>query len=543
MEKDFDGSEIPYGEAPDIGVYEYHPLVSYLPFLNYDCIGTGYEGYATRPSAEPYVPRIIIDEKKIIYVSPGGGGDGSSEASPTTFATALSQATEGTTILALDGEYTLDLKVPPLHDVNIISKNKWGARITWDEGNAFDFGNTVDIHHINIIGFEAYAEQPWSFFIFAAGDAENIGVHHIYISDMNFHDIGTCIYSGLHSHDWTVDRCIFHDSRREYLWYMMGWHQTVMNSIMYNNFYYSLSIRGHYPLNETFDYFHPENNIPITERDSSWLDAGDWTHLIVNNTFGSCMNAGDGGSTHVVIFYNMPPEDPPGQGEDVYFPPQNITIANNAFIDNGPINKKPVVIFAERGINTGEPWSVNGVYIYNNVTDKNKILVQEDYPIESIDLSRNTLNAKNMNFLNPAGNDYRLTLTSTDLLDKGSGTPFIPNTDFRRNSRDDHPDIGAYEYYELPAGTGKVRAGTGVLKIYPNPADDHINIKIPGTPGFYQVEIFNMLSRSVKNASFRVAGEVQKIDVSDLTPGLYICHIFDKEGTCSYSGKFFVLSW
>ncbi len=519
------------------------------PFLNYSFIGAGYEGIATTPSEpdvgvyKPYVPDISIDENKIIWVSPVGGGDGSAENSPTTFESALNLATEGTTIIALDGEYSWKVAMPEINHLNIISKNKWGAKIHWDKDNALDFGNTKDIHHISIIGFEAYADEDWSFFIFAAGDAKDIGVHHIYISDMNFHDIGTCIYSGLHSHDWTVDRCIFHDSRREYLWYMMGWHQTVMNSIMYNNSYYSLSVRGHYPLNEKFDYYHPENNIPITERQNPFLDKNDWTHLIVNNTFGSCLNATEGGSTHLVIFYNKPPEDPDGQGEDVYFPPQNILIANNVFFDNGSIHKKPINIFAERGINTGEIWSVNGVYVLNNVTPQSKLIIQEDYTIESIDQSTNNINAGNLNFVDKENHDYRLTAESTDLVDKGTTEPYFPNNDHGRCLRDIHPDVGAWEYYDVPAAINqKKMIEKKTLTFFPNPAADVVQIMIPGKRGKYMIVIYDIKGREVKRV-MRWHNELKgiRLDIHDLAGGLYVSRaLCMQKGRSVFSGKFIV---
>jgi hypothetical protein len=515
-------------------------LAGDVPFLDYDCIGEGYDGYATVSSDEPYVPVVRIDPDRIIYVSPGGGGDGSSEEQPTTFATAFQKATPGTTILALDGEYRINLNVPAIHDVNIISKNRWGARINCGSDNALDLGNRRDIHHINIIGFEVYGDEGGEF-IFAAGDAKDIGTHHFYLSDMKFHDLKMGLYTGLHSHDWTVDRCMYYDSRMSYLWYMMGWHQTVMNSIMYNNTYYSLAIRGHYPLDEEFDYFHPENNTPITDRERSWLEPDDWTHKIINNTFGSCTNTSRPGEAHVSIFYNKPAEDPPLQSEDVYFPPQNITITNNVFVDDGPLRKNPVVIFAERGINTGEPWSVNGVYIYNNVTDKNKILVQEDYPIESIDLSQNTLNAKNTGFLDAAGHDYRLTPGSTDLIDRGSTRCFVPNTDFRGNVRDDPPDIGAYEYYELPAEREEIKGSPGRLTIFPNPASDYIQVDVPPSLKKGELIIFNNLAREIKVFPFTENTLTEaRIPVRDLTQGLYLCQIYDQQGNKRYSGKFVI---
>ena len=514
-------------------------LVGKVPFLVYECMGEGY-GYATVSSDEPYVPLVKIDENKIIYVSPAGGGDGSSEESPATFAAALQKATPGTTILALDGEYKINLDMPVIHDVNIIAKNKWGAKIDCGSGNALNLGNRKDIHHINIIGFEIYGDDGGEF-IFAAGDAKDIGTNHFYLSDNKFHDLKMGLYTGLHSHDWTVDRCMYYNSRMSYLWYMMGWHQTVMNSIMYNNTYYSIAIRGHYPLDEEFDYYHPENNIPITDRESSWLAPDDWTHKIINNTFGTCTNTSRPGDTHMSIFYNKPSEDPPLRSEDVYFPPQNITIANNAFIDNGPIHKKPVIIFAERGINTGEPWSVNGVYIYNNVTDKSEVLVQEDYPIESIDLSKNTVNAKHMSFLNAAGHDYRLTPGSTDLIDQGSNTPYYPNTDFRGSIRDRHPDVGAYEYYELPAGTGKIVESKHGIRIYPNPAGDYIRVEIPEDVNKYRIVLYNVMSEEVKvYRQENKPGRKPEINISDLSQGFYVCRLYDMQKKTEYNGKFLV---
>ncbi len=518
------------------------------PFLDYPFIGTGYEGITTTPSVPapgvyvPYVPDIVIDESKIIWVSPGGGGDGSSENSPTTFENAINNAQEGTTIIALDGEYSINISFPLLHGVNIISKNKWGAKIYCGSGDAFYLGNYKDIHHINIIGFEVYGDDGGEF-IFAVGDAKDIGTHHFYLSDMKFHDLKMGLYTGLHSHDWTVDRCIYYNSRASYLWYMMGWHQTVMNSIMYNNTYYSIAIRGHYPLDEEFDYYHPENNTRISDRDSSWLDPDDWTHMIINNTFGTCTNTSRPAYTHIGIYYNMPPEDTPGQGEDVYFPPQNITIANNAFIDNGPLHKKPVIIFAKRGINTGEVWSVNGVFIYNNVTDKDEILVQEDYSIESIDLSSDVVNATHINFVDEQGRDYRLTSASTDLIDQGTTAPYVPNVDFLRVERDGIPDVGAYEYTGQKSAmvtTSLVDEKMPVVNIFPNPASENLNILLPEKEGNYVFTVINPSGEKVmvKNI-FGYKGEQVQLDISNLHEGLYFLMI--RSGKQEYRALKFIV--
>ena len=414
-------------------------------------IGKGYEGSATNPSKEkPYVPKISINEYKVIFVAPDSLGDGASEDLPTSFQDAVNKADSNYTIIALDGLYRIKVLVDTLKNVNIISKNKWGAKIipsgTRSDEGAFTFYSKSDIHHINFIGLEIMGgEDGLRQFIFSPGSPITANVHHIYISDVKMHELKLGIYSGLHSHDWTVDRCQFFNSRMSYMWYCMGFHQTVMNTLMYNNSYLSIAIRGHYPLDES--YIWKGKNTLIKDRKKSFLQKEDWTHLIINNTFGTAKDTIRLNRGMLGLFYDIVPEEQ-GKSEACYFPPQNVTIANNVFVDNGPQNKVPFNIYASRGINTGEVVSVNGITFKNNVTSQSQmILGGNTTDIRLItDTIHNVINAKNVGFKDEKIDDYGLTSGSIDLIDKSAKNLYKTNIDHNGRPRDKIPDIGAFEY-------------------------------------------------------------------------------------------------
>ena len=424
--------------------------ISYNNYFNSPLIGTGYEGTAALSSAEkPYVPEITIDPDKVIYAAPASTGNGVSENSPASFQDAVNRADSAFTIIALDGIYNIKVVIDTLKYVNIISKNRWGAKIipsgTRSDEAAFTFSSHNDIHHLNFIGFEVTGgDDGLRQFIFNPGTQKDGVVHHIYIADVKMHELKLGIYSGLNSHDWTVDRCSFYNSRMSYLWYCMGFHQTVMNTLMYNNTYLSIAIRGHYPTNE--DYNWQGENIFIKDRKRSFLSKNDWTHLIINNTFGTVIDTSRPNEGMLGLFYDIVPGEE-NESEACYFPPQNVVIANNVFVDKGPQNKVPFVIYASRGINTGEPWSVNGITFKNNVTSQSVMIAGGNTTDINLitDTAKNITNAKHLAFADETQNDYHLTAGSTDLIDKGNRNLYRIADDIDRNKRDNIPDIGAYE--------------------------------------------------------------------------------------------------
>ena len=420
-------------------------------YFNSAVIGNGYEGMVTRPSFEkPYVPEINIDEDKVIYVAPDSLGNGSSEILPTSFQDAVNKADSAYTIIALDGTYHIKVMIKDLKYVTIISKNRWGAKIipkgTRSDEAAFTFWNRCNIHHVNFIGFEVSGgKEGLRQFIFSPATSIESNVHHIYISEIKMHELKLGIYSGLHSHDWTVDRCEFYNSRMSYLWYCMGWHQTVMNTLMYNNPYLSIAIRGHYPLDE--DYLWQGKNKFVKDREKPFLKPDDWTHLIINNTFGSVQDTSRPNRGMLGLFYDIVPGEE-DESEACYLPPQNVVIANNVFVDNGPQHKVPFYIYASRGINTGAVNSVNGITFKNNVTSQPVMMLGGNTTDLSqiTDTANNVVNAKHLSFVDEKANDYRLTARSTDLIDKSAKDLYLTNVDLTGSARDKQPDIGAYEF-------------------------------------------------------------------------------------------------
>ena len=92
-----------------------------------------------------------------------------------------------------------------------------------------------------------------------------------------------------------------------------------------------------------------------------------------------------------------------------------------------------------------------------------------------------------------------------------------------------------YGYKTKPAPSGSPQGGE-TLRIFPNPADDHITVSNPADNAADRYSIKNVLGQIVKNGSM-IADE-QSIDVSRLANGSYIINFY-KEGS-PISNKTFV---
>ena len=452
------GSKSSYDEvAPGVQGKKAHTQKKVTSLSDYDFIGSGYKNL-TAPSTPgigiqtPFVPELSnLSKLDLTYVSPGGKGKGLSESDPATLQTVLQNGAHDKVIVALDGNYDVEnLMLQNIRNVHIIAKNKGKAVITRKAGNtSFELGNSnVSVRNLSIIGFKAKGTKKGrsNFFIFGPGNGLNYNAYNIYLSDMEWTEYSCVLYGGLHSHDWTIDKSVFHNSNYEYIWYMMGWHHTVMNSVMYNNSYLGVVIRGSYPPDE--EYIYKGKNELIGNRTEHFLDDNDWTHMIINNTFGSCHHFVKDHITnqHMGLWYDLPHYEK-GRTEDCYFPPKNIIIANNAFYDKGKLQKVPILFAASRGINDPNKKnvaSVNGVVISNNYTDQEQLIEPFDKTdMSSVDLSSNVKKFINFGF-DDQNRDYQLS-PSSGLIDKGSVDIYFPNVDHVGNLRDRTPDIGAFE--------------------------------------------------------------------------------------------------
>jgi hypothetical protein len=75
------------------------------------------------------------------------------------------------------------------------------------------------------------------------------------------------------------------------------------------------------------------------------------------------------------------------------------------------------------------------------------------------------------------------------------------------------------------------------IKLYPNPTHGFLNIEIPGIDGIDQprLEILDLSGRIVEASVIKMSNE--RVDLLDLTPGIYLCIIKNKSGELLYRSK------
>ena len=92
-------------------------------------------------------------------------------------------------------------------------------------------------------------------------------------------------------------------------------------------------------------------------------------------------------------------------------------------------------------------------------------------------------------------------------------------------------------YYNDPLGVKNVNTEVAVLNVYPNPADQFINIEINATSntGNYTVDVRNMVGQKVADA--RLVDHKANVNVSELPSGIYFVDCF-REGVKVATAKF-----
>jgi len=430
----------------------------------------------------PYVPDLSrLGSYEKIYVSPSGKGDGKTEVSPASLEYVIKNIRlEKKVIVALAGKYKIKkpMYIRYLKDVVLISKKRHGAKLISDfglDGNTdkalFIFASSrkkgaVEIDGFSIIGFESYPEyrnfypiykgeeigrrvkkdgtlvtredaiatnKHFRQFIFHGGGAyydndEKIWVKdysvvkNIYLSDMDIHHYTLAIYSGANSFDWTIDKSRYHHGNGSYLWYMEGWHHSVINSVMYDGDFYSLSLRG---------YGKQKNVDKLAE--------GDWSTLIAYNTFGSnsIANRAKRSKYHIGIY---------SEEKDTSYMPQNILITNNVFVDTGVDNKSAIGINLSGKRDLGTRQKLIGLKVVSNYSDKSTVVgIKNKENLGSYTHDSNVLSesVEDIFFVSDTERNYRIKKGSS-LRNSGSGEGWIPTVDMM-GTRRDNADVGAYE--------------------------------------------------------------------------------------------------
>jgi Secretion system C-terminal sorting domain len=89
--------------------------------------------------------------------------------------------------------------------------------------------------------------------------------------------------------------------------------------------------------------------------------------------------------------------------------------------------------------------------------------------------------------------------------------------------------------------TGGVQSGSGSMKVYPNPANDVLNVSWYGLAlqQTVQISIVNMEGQAFYSATVPAAAAHTTISTSGLPPGMYVC-VLQQDGNRCYT-KFTVL--
>ena len=79
--------------------------------------------------------------------------------------------------------------------------------------------------------------------------------------------------------------------------------------------------------------------------------------------------------------------------------------------------------------------------------------------------------------------------------------------------------------------TGLVESKADVnFNLYPNPSSGHVQIELPVNKFINEVELFNVTGQRVLNTEFTLPVQKTSIDVSNLTPGIYLVKVLTPEG-------------
>ena len=159
----------------------------------------------------------------------------------------------------------------------------------------------------------------------------------------------------------------------------------------------------------------------------------------------------------------------------------------------------------------GSSWSLIKDFVVNN-----------DFPNNSLSSKVITLNSSNYNFPSNAKFRFQCDASSNgdaiymdEIVITGTGSSAMVS-----QIKDTFLTEEAEMRSEMEED--KVEVSNNQIETYPNPATDLVYVKFPNQENnTYQVDIFNASSQLVQSAFLMDDGAVQKIDVSELRPGIY----------------------
>ncbi len=279
-----------------------------------------------------------------------------------------------------------------------------------------------------------------------------------------------------------------------------------------------------------------------------------------------------GGGSRCEVFNNIIRD---GKGPGVnYFGQGPAKVYNNLIVNPGrthhpelPPNQFPVHgIYVKHIFNeTSEPIHLfhntlvnprtDGVVFTNDQTENNKIknniiINPGSFPyvgqVAFIRIANGVSATAAHNYLHRHSGDILFTDTLAGMYCLSQGSPAINagidlqdygiNFDLQGNPRPfgDASDLGAFEYQYDHSGMDN--PDKLEFSIHPNPAREHITLRLPGClPEKLHISIFNLLGQSVIEHTPRITDSEITLPVHDLKSGLYIIKARSSAGTAAKS--------
>jgi tyrosinase len=191
-------------------------------------------------------------------------------------------------------------------------------------------------------------------------------------------------------------------------------------------------------------------------------------------------------------------------------------------------------------------------YANNGLAQLDKYTVSNSYNIQENFYYQFTIQAGS-NFLVPSGTDCKLESVNEIILlpgfDASSGSNFIAKIDNTSNTvkiskrgneivrnKIPYSSMGvlpnAYDDFYLED------AQLAVLNYYPNPFTNEITIQLNKQFSKSEIVIYDIRGRTIRNESFNNSSIIEMKNLSNLTSGIYIIHVFDENSQILLSKKF-----
>lgn len=164
------------------------------------------------------------------------------------------------------------------------------------------------------------------------------------------------------------------------------------------------------------------------------------------------------------------------------------------------------------------------------ITVDNNLFFGSNGSFSALTTITNTINL-DPQFVDVANLDFRLKQNSP-AINKATGTP-IAHTDFYSFSRDEYPDLGAFEYIAA-TGINDIAKNFLSLKVYTNSFNNTLKVTYYTTDNAVtSIQLLDLSGRILsqhKISNTVNAENTLEIDIKSIKNGIYLCRLFTENG-------------